>query len=66
MRFEIETRNNLHFAAFIKAHGGTFIEGGNGKFVFESEKSLGEWKVDHTNSCCRRVDRELLELKRFL
>lgn len=66
MTFEIETRCNLHFAAFIKAHGGTFKGTEDGEFIFESEKSLAEWKVIHTNSCCRKVDKELLELKRFL
>ena len=62
MRIETE---NLHFAAYIKAHGGTFIGKESGMYAFESDKSFGDWQVAHTNSCCLRTDRELFELKRF-
>lgn len=63
MRFET---GDLHFAAYVKAKGGSF-EGMNGRrFIFTSDRSPEEWKVEHTNSCCRKVDKELFELKRFL
>lgn len=62
---KIETRE-LHLAAYMKASGASFQGHEGGNFVFLSEKSLSEWRVAHSNSCCRRVDLELISLRKFL
>jgi hypothetical protein len=56
----------LHLAAYIKTHGGKFLGFENKRFRFESEKTEEEWRVAHSNSCCRRVDMELISLRKFL
>jgi hypothetical protein len=56
----------LHLAAFIKSNGAEFLGFENNCFVFESEKDLSQWRVEHSNSCCRRVDQELINLRKFL
>jgi len=56
----------LHLAAYIKSNGAEFLGFENGSFVFNSDKSLGQWRVEHSNSCCRRVDQELINLRKFL
>jgi hypothetical protein len=56
----------LHLAAYIKANGAT-LECLDGRgFVFTSDKPLEEWRIAHSNSCCRRVDIELIGLRKFL
>ena len=56
----------LHLAAYVKANGATFKGCIDRAFHFESDKPLDQWRVDHSNSCCRRVDCELIELRKFL
>lgn len=56
----------LHLAAYIKAHGGQFVSCVDRAFTFRSELPLSHWSVEHANSCCRRVDLQLIELRRFL
>ncbi|RKP44668.1 hypothetical protein [Pararobbsia silviterrae] len=56
----------LHLAAYIKSNGATF-DGLDGRgFKFTSDISVDAWKVKHSNSCCRRVDIELIGLRNFL
>lgn len=62
---KIETKN-LHFAAYLKANGAVFQGLDRGAFRFESERPEREWRVQHSNSCCRRVDLELIDLRRLL
>lgn len=56
----------LHLAAYMKVNGGEFVKFENRRFVFKTDKSESEWRVLHSNSCCRRVDLELIELRKFL
>ena len=65
MRVEI-SKKELHFAAFVKAHGGQLIEATDTSFVFETDKQLAEWELEHINSSDLRTDQELLKLKRLL
>ena len=60
------TVKELHLAAFIKANGAQLQKFENKKFTFLSEKTEAEWRVLHSNSCCRRVDTELINLRQFL
>ena len=59
------SKSELHLAAFVKAGGAVFLDYQNGFFVFTSEKSELEWRVEHSNSESLRVDRELFTLKKF-
>ena len=63
--FEFDTRD-LHFAAYLKANGAEFISFEGKAFRFRSDKAVSTWRVEHANSCCRRVDLELIELRKFL
>lgn len=56
----------LHLAAYIKANGGELLSCVDREFTFRSVRPLHEWEVEHSNSCCRRVDLQLIELRRFL
>lgn len=56
----------LHLAAFMKVNGAEFVRYENRKFVFKTDKPESEWRVQHSNSCCRRVDLELIELRKFI
>lgn len=57
---------DLHFAAYLKANGAQFQGLESGLFVFESQRPEKEWRVAHSNSCCRRVDLELIDLRKQL
>lgn len=56
----------LHLAAYMKYNGATFLGFRSGQFLFISNKSEFEWRVQHSNSCCRGVDNELITLRKFL
>lgn len=62
---EIQTRQ-LHFAAYLKAHGAEFVGCVDRIFTFRSDKPLEVWRVAHANSESRHVDLQLIELRRFL
>ena len=58
--------NQLGLAAYIKMHGAT-LESVEGKtFLFESDKSVGDWRVSYNNSCCMRHDALVCELRHHL
>ena len=59
------SRRELHLAAFLKASGVKFIDYKSGSFIFESDKSEVELRVEHSNSDALKVDRELFTLKTF-
>lgn len=56
----------LNLAAYMKYNGANFLGFRSGNFVFSSEKAEAEWRVRHSNSCCRGVDNELITLRKFL
>lgn len=57
---------DLHLAAYMKSNGAKFLGHESKHFVFEDTKALGEWRVEHSNSCCRRVDLELISLRKLM
>ena len=57
--------SGLHLAAFMKVEGAELVKFENRKFIFKTDKKESEWRVLHSNSCCRRVDLELIELRKF-
>jgi hypothetical protein len=63
--FRVQVRD-LHLAAYMKYHGAEFLGFENSLFTFSSEMSEAEWRVRHSNSCCRGVDAELINLRKFL
>jgi hypothetical protein len=63
MRIKVRS---LHLAAYIKTHGGLLVDVEDDQFVFDSEKSTKEWRIEHSASCCRRVDKELIDLRNLL
>lgn len=65
MAFEFET-SDLHFAAYVKTNGAVLLSYEGKRFRFRSDKAVGEWRVQHANSCCRRVDQELMQLRKFV
>jgi hypothetical protein len=54
---------NLGLAAFMKANGAVFNGLEGDRFVFDTEIQASEWKLRHVNSCCRKVDIELIALR---
>jgi hypothetical protein len=56
----------LHLAAYIKTHGGVLLDIEDEQFVFESEKTTKQWRIEHSVSCCRKVDKELIDLRNLL
>jgi hypothetical protein len=58
-------RRELHLAAYLKAMGIKFIDYKFGNFIFESDISEVQLRVQHSNSEALKVDRELFTLKTF-
>lgn len=56
----------LGLAAFIKMKGLNIVKVFDRHFYFESDKSLEEWRVEYTNSCCMQHDTTVCELRQFL
>lgn len=59
------SKRELHLAAFAKANGAILLEYKSGMFVFESQLSEVELRIQHSNSEALKVDRELFTLKAF-
>lgn len=60
-------RREIHLAAYMKTQGASLVKAGpEFGFIFETDRSLNDWRVEHSNSLALAVDRELLTLKRFL
>lgn len=56
----------LGLAAFMKANGATFIRVEDGAFVFTTNRAISEWREAHNDSCCRKVDNELVYLRNLI
>jgi hypothetical protein len=56
---------NIHLAAYMQVHGCKLVEVQGRVFLMESDRTLDSWKIEHANSCCRKVDLALLELRRI-
>lgn len=59
---EIEIRH-LGFAAYIKMQGGNLVRVEGRTFVFESDKSVQDWRREYNRSCCMRHDVLVCELR---
>lgn len=60
------TISELHLAAYMKYNGASFLGFRSGRFLFSTDRTEAEWRVRHSNSCCRGVDNELITLRKFL
>lgn len=56
----------LGLAAYIKVSGGKFIGYREKHFVFESEKSEEEWRVEYMNSSESKFDKCVMDLRDFM
>jgi hypothetical protein len=65
----IETKQ-LGLAAYIQMNGGQLVKvnhpRGSKSFVFESDKSLTEWQIEYSNSCCSKHDSILCDLRNLI
>ena len=57
---------DMHLAAYMKANGAELQSVTDNKFNFITDMKESDWRVKHSNSCCRVVDNELLSLRRML
>ena len=56
----------LGLAAFIRMGGGKLMEVEGGEFAFQTDKTLEEWRVEYSNSCCMKHDALVCELRHHL
>jgi hypothetical protein len=59
------SKRELHLAAYIKQQGAVLLDYKSGQFIFESQLTEVELRVQHSNSESLKVDRELFTLKAF-
>jgi len=57
--------NELGFAGFLMIQKLQFVGFNNNEWVFESEKSLQEWRADWINSDFMKFDKFIQELKKY-
>ena len=66
---KMETRD-LALAAYMKMHGVPLASVSSRTFEFESkegdEKTIDDWAVEYSNSCCHRHDTELVGLRKMM
>lgn len=62
---EIRVRQ-LGLAAYIKMVGADLLRVEEKDFIFRTDKSLNDWRVEYHNSCCMRHDSLVCELRYFL
>lgn len=58
--------NQLGLAAYIKMHGAILAKVDGKTFIFESDKSVSDWRVEYNNSCCMKHDTLVCELRHHL
>jgi hypothetical protein len=63
---KINSKRDLHFAAYIKVHGAKLIGYESPYFIFESDEREEEMRIKHVNSTELAVDQTLLKLKGLL
>jgi hypothetical protein len=62
---QVKTKQ-LGLAAFIRMSGAPLVEVKDKAFVFQSDKTEAEWRVEYSNSCCMRHDTLVCELRKHL
>lgn len=66
MKTVLVAKRELHLAAYMKANGAKLICFDHSQgFSFQTGRSVTDWRVEHSNSCCARIDNEMLALKRM-
>lgn len=58
--------SHLGLAAYIKMHDAKLINVENRVFIFESDRTLNDWRVEYNNSCCMRHDTLVCEMRHFI
>lgn len=56
----------LGLAAYIQMRGGQLIGVDQRQFVFETDRPVGAWRVEYTNSECSRHDALVCELREHI
>ena len=56
----------LGLAAYIKMHGVDLIGVEERTFIFNSTKTIDDWRTAYANSCCIRHDSLVCELRHFI
>lgn len=61
-------KREMNLAAYIKTNGGELVavDKATGFYHFATTVSESDWRVRHSNSCCIKVDSEMLSLKRMM
>ena len=57
---------HLGLAAYIKMKGVPLLKVEDKAFIFESEQTVGQWRVEYNNSCCMKHDTMVCELRHHL
>lgn len=57
---------HLGLAAYIRMKEAKLIRVDGKAFVFESDRSIGDWRVEYNNSCCMKHDTFVCELRHHL
>jgi hypothetical protein len=68
MRTLVLEINDIALAAYMKMSGCEFIAYDGSKFKFKnpSERSIDDWSLEYTNSCCCSHDNQLLQLRNMV
>ena len=56
----------LGLAAYLKYKGCNLTKVDNREFHFETDRSVKEWSLEYSNSCCFKHDVEVCELRKLL
>jgi Domain of unknown function (DUF5659) len=56
----------LGLAAYLKSNGCNLLRIEDKSFYFSTDRSLKDWSIQYSNSCCAKHDTELCELRKLL
>lgn len=57
---------HLGLAAYLKMKGVELAKVEAKTFIFVSDRSLNDWRVEYNNSCCMLHDTMVCELRHFI
>lgn len=57
---------HLGLAAYIRMQGAPLVRVVDKEFIFDSDKAVGDWRVEYNNSCCMKHDTFVCELRHHL
>lgn len=68
MRTLVLEIKDIALAAYMKMSGCEFVAFDGSKFKLKnpSEKSIDDWSLEYTNSCCCSHDNQLLQLRNLV